>query len=160
MSVDSARILNINDIDDIIALYIELVGEEEIISCNADRIDGVTAILEHPGTFMIGAEYEGEVVSMLTLHLLPNFTRLCRPYAVIENVVTKHRHQRSGFGRRVMDYAIALAEDSGAYKIMLQTGLRGEAVGFYKKLGFKEGNKLGLSIRSAAERIPLIERQN
>jgi GNAT superfamily N-acetyltransferase len=109
--------------------------------------DAVLAVLNHPGTDVYGM-FEGDALrAMATLHLLPNVTRNARPYALIENVVTATAHRRRGFARAVLETCIQASRDGGAYKIMLLTGQARGAIGFYKKVGFREDDKFGLTIR-------------
>lgn len=101
-------------------------------------------ILAHPGTTIWGTEYESAVVSMVTLHLMPNLTYGGRPYGLIENVITHASFRGRGFARASIELALRHAEDSGAYKVMLLTGVNNDAVGFYEKLGFSSEEKNGM----------------
>ena len=88
---------------------------------------------------------------MVTLHILPNMTRGGRPYALVENVVTLAAYRGQGYGRRVMQAAIAAAWAADCYKIMLLTGKTSAARGFYDALGFSTEEQWGMSLR----RIPV-----
>jgi len=128
------RALIDSDFADAQALYHELVGQEPV----AGKAQ-FEAILRHSGTQIIGCEAVGSVVSMATLHLLPNMTNGGRPYGL-------------GFGRAVMEAVIASAWAANAYKIMLLTGKAADARGFYKKLGFSDEHKHGMMLRRVALR--------
>jgi GNAT superfamily N-acetyltransferase len=60
------------------------------------------------------AESEGVIVSSATITIVPNVTRGARPYALIENVVTRGAHRRRGLGRAVLAAALAAAWDAGS----------------------------------------------
>lgn len=135
------------DFDDALALYRDLVGDQPV--ADADAFD---AILNHPGTQIIGAETDGRIVSMLTLHILPNMTQGGRPYALIENVVTLRDRQAQGLGRAVMEEAMRRCEAADVYKIMLLTMQEGGARGFYETLGFTADDKFGMTWRRAPKR--------
>ncbi|MBL9205836.1 MAG: GNAT family N-acetyltransferase [Opitutaceae bacterium] len=91
-----------------------------------------------------GLEVEGQVVSTCTLVLVPNLTRGCRPYGVIENVVTRASLRSRGFGTALLRQALAVAWDEGCYKVMLETGAKSEAtLRFYEQAGFVRGVKTG-----------------
>ena len=137
------------DWDDAQRLYGDLTGDTPIGS-SAD----FNAVLAHPGTRIIGAEVEGVVQSMLTLHVLPNVTYGGRPYALIENVVTAAAFRSQGLARKVMEVAIQTAWDADAYKIMLLTGQDAGARGFYEKLGFRADQKYGMALRRVPTRKP------
>ena len=105
------------------------------------------SIIAHLGTQIIGAEHEGKIVSMATLHLLPNITYNARFYAVVENVVTHPDYQGQGWGRRVMETLAQTAWNADAYKIMLLTNQSRGARGFYEKLGYSSDEKHGMILR-------------
>lgn len=89
-----------------------------------------------------GLEVEGQVVSTCTLVLVPNLTRGCRPYGVIENVVTRASLRSRGFGTALLRQALAVAWSEGCYKVMLETGSKSEAtLRFYERAGFVRGVK-------------------
>lgn len=142
------RTLRPGDFDDALALYRELSGTRPVADGEFGR-DCFRQILYREGTAIHGAETDGRVVSMATLHLMPNMTYGGRPYALVENVVTLKTHQGQGIGRGVMNALIDTAWAADAYKIMLLTGRRAEARGFYEKLGFDGDEKHGMILRRA-----------
>ncbi len=141
------RSLTPADFDDALVVYRDLVGDQPV----AD-IDAFAAILGHPGTQIIGAAVEGQIASMVTLHILPNMTQGGRSYALVENVVTLQAFQGQGLGRAVMEEAIRRCEAADVYKIMLLTMQEGGAHGFYRKLGFTADDKFGMTWRRAPKR--------
>lgn len=104
-------------------------------------------VLSHPGTTVFGAFDDQRLVAMLTLHLLPNVTWGARPYALIENVITTKSHRQRGIGKKVMEHAIAHAWATDAFKIMLMTGKKRAATGFYEAVGFRSEDKTAMVIR-------------
>ena len=106
-----------------------------------------TSVITHPGTSVFGAFESQTLAAMVTLHLLPNVLWAARPYALIENVVTARVFQRRGIGRRVMQAAIDAAWAADAYKIMLMTGRKRGATGFYAALGFSAEDKTAMVLR-------------
>ncbi|PJI91966.1 acetyltransferase (GNAT) family protein [Yoonia maricola] len=130
------------DAEDALALYNELTfgpASQDHAAFNA--------VVTHPGTTIYGAFDHGALVAMLTLHLLPNVTWGARPYALIENVITAATHRRRGIGRQLMQHAIAQAWVADAFKIMLMTGKKRAATGFYKAVGFSPEDKTAMVIR-------------
>jgi GNAT superfamily N-acetyltransferase len=82
------------------------------------------------------------LVSSCTLAIIPNLTRGCRSYGVIENVVTHPNRRRIGLGRRVLSAALTAAWQADCYKVMLATGShREETLRFYEQAGFERGGK-------------------
>ncbi|WP_300029805.1 N-acetyltransferase [uncultured Roseobacter sp.] len=130
------------DSDAALALYNELTFGPPVSDPAA-----FLSVLDHPGTAVLGAFTDTGLVAMLTLHLLPNVTWSARPYALIENVVTRGDQQRRGFGRRVMQAALEAAWDADAYKVMLLTGQKRGARGFYESVGFSAEDKHAMVAR-------------
>ena len=136
------RPLTPQDAEALIALYNELTLGPETA-----RMHDVLAVMTHPGTTIYGAVAEGRVLGMATLHILPNVTWDGRPYALIENVATTESWRKRGIGRQGMQAAIDHAWQQNAYKIMLMTGQKRGARGFYEALGFDCEDKFGMVLR-------------
>lgn len=130
------------DAEAALALYSELTLGPP---CTAP--EAFFTVLDHPGTSITGAFDQVGLVSMATLHLLPNVTWNARPYGVVENVVTRSDQRKRGFGRAVLDRLLAKAWAVDAYKVMLLTGQKRGALGFYQAVGFTQEDKHGLVIR-------------
>lgn len=142
-----ARRATDRDADAIMVLYRDLVGDAPV----AD-VSQILTVLAHPGTSIWVAESHGELVAMATLHVLPNVTQGGRPYALIENVVTRANRRGAGIGRLLMETVIDTAWAENVYKIMLLTGRTASAKGFYTKLGFSDQEKWAMTLRRAPVR--------
>jgi GNAT superfamily N-acetyltransferase len=138
----SIRALVKSDADGALLLYKELT-----FGPPADDAGGFFRVLDHPGTQVFGVFVADQLASMVTLHLLPNVLWGARPYALIENVVTARAYQKQGLGRKAMQAAMDAAWDAQAYKIMLMTGQKRGAKGFYEALGFSSEDKFAMVIR-------------
>lgn len=136
------RELTVDDTADALSLYSDLT-----FGPPCDDGAAFLAVLSHPGTCIVGAEDADRVIGMVTLHLLPNVTWGARPYGLIENVVTATAHRGKGVGRLVMQGAIDRAWAAEAYKIMLLTGQKRGARGFYEAMGFGAEDKTGMVLR-------------
>ena len=80
-----------------------------------------------------GAFVDDSLVSTCTLSVIPNLTRGCRPYGMIENVVTDPPFRRQGIGSAVLKHALRHAWKCECYKVMLLTGrLNEETYRFYE----------------------------
>ncbi|WP_299864470.1 GNAT family N-acetyltransferase [uncultured Roseobacter sp.] len=140
--VHVVRPLTQQDAEALINLYNDLT-----FGPKTARMHDVLAVIAHPGTTIYGAVAEGVVLGMATLHILPNVTWDGRPYALIENVATTESQRNRGIGRQVMQAAIDGAWHQNAYKIMLMTGKKRGARGFYEALGFDCEDKFGMVLR-------------
>jgi GNAT superfamily N-acetyltransferase len=77
-----------------------------------------------------------------TITVIPNLTRGCRPYGVLENVVTHADHRNRGHGKAILAYALAHAWSQRCYKVMLLTGRKDDAtLRFYESAGFDRHDK-------------------
>jgi len=131
------------DIPRILELYRELVittsEAEKGQSPSQDDYQRIFAdIRDHSGHELLVAEEQGEVAGSVVLLIVPNLSHGALPWAVVENLVVDQRYQGKGFGRLLMEYAIARAKEAGCYKIGLSSDKRRrEAHRFYSSLGFK-----------------------
>ncbi|NSX56013.1 GNAT family N-acetyltransferase [Parasulfitobacter algicola] len=140
------RKLTAHDFDDALQLYDELVGAKPAVRGD-DRRDRFQRVLSFEGTHIFGAEVDGTVIGMATLHVLPNMTYNGSPYCLVENVATLKAYQSHGIGRAVMHHVIQAAWDAGTYKIMLLTGQKRNSSGFYRRIGFDQDEKYGMVLR-------------
>lgn len=78
-----------------------------------------------------------QLICSCCIVLIENLTRGCRPYGVIENVVTHQEFRRQGYGHRILVHALEYAWSKNCYKVMLLTGrLNEETFKFYESVGF------------------------
>jgi GNAT superfamily N-acetyltransferase len=91
------------------------------------------------------------LVSSCTIAVIPNLTRGCRPYGIIENVVTDTAHRRRGYGTAILHAALSYAWSERCYKVMLLTGRKDEAASrFYQSAGFDPNGKQAFIAKPAA----------
>jgi GNAT superfamily N-acetyltransferase len=85
---------------------------------------------------------EQTLVSSCALSVIPNLTRGCKPYGLIENVVTHSNHRNQGYGKALLAHTLAYAWSVGCYKVMLLTGRKDPATfQFYESAGFNRHEK-------------------
>ena len=83
-----------------------------------------------------------ELVASCTCSIIPNLTRSCRPYAVIENVVTHSQYRRKGLAKKLLQEALKHAWQLNCYKAMLMTGRKDQGTyQFYQSVGFEGDSK-------------------
>ncbi|WP_429930571.1 N-acetyltransferase family protein [Agrobacterium vitis] len=142
----TVRPATFNDLEALLALYKDLSSNNNFDA--AERVhDTYAAILSHPGLTVFMALDRERPVATASLLITPNLTRGCRPYALIENVVSAATHRGQGYGRAVVLHAIDAAWNADCYKVMLLTGsTRPEIHRFYEACGFLQ-NKTGYQIR-------------
>lgn len=93
-------------------------------------------------------EIDSRIISACTITVNPNLTRSCRPFAVVENVITHPDYRGEGHGKELMKRVIDYAKKCDCYKIMLLSSSdRVNAHGFYSSLGFDSKSKRAFQLR-------------
>lgn len=126
-----------SELDELLRLYEHLHVSDDPLPERA-RVEALWhQIQQNPDLKYFGVFLDGRLVSSCTLAIIPNLTRGCRPYGVIENVVTHAEFRRKGYGRQVLNHALVFAWRKGCYKVMLLTGRKDEGTyRFYESIGF------------------------
>ena len=100
---------------------------------------GFHAMCAQPGCDIYVAELDGRVAGAFVLYILPNMTRNGRPAAIVENIVVDEAHRGQGIGRAMLEYARAMAQTHGCYKLSLTSNAkRTEAHEFYRRCGMMQ----------------------
>lgn len=143
------RELATQDLDALLALYADLHEADE--PAPRARLEQVwQALVADPGQLYLGAFVAGELVSACNAAIIDNLTRGARPYAVIENVVTRRDHRRRGIGGATLGALVERCLQRGCYKVMLMSAAgRQGAHRFYTRLGFDAGAKRAFVIKAA-----------
>lgn len=133
-----------DELDELLLLYEDLHSEDTPLP-DTQKIETVWLdILSNMNLKYFGA-YDGKtLVSTCALTIIPNMTRSCKPYGLIENVVTSHAFRKRGFGKSVLSYALNYAWNMDCYKVMLLTGRKSnDTFRFYESVGFNRQAKQG-----------------
>jgi GNAT superfamily N-acetyltransferase len=140
-----------NDLPALLALYRQLHPDDEPAS-PAVAHNQLELLLRYPGSSILVGIRGDALVATCTLIVIPNLTRGGAPYALIENVVTDARYRKRGYGKLVLEAAMAAAWRHGCYKVMLLTGSKDPAtLRFYAEVGFEQ-SKTGFPARRVAAR--------
>ncbi|MBU0746348.1 MAG: GNAT family N-acetyltransferase [Gammaproteobacteria bacterium] len=136
------RKLHAHELMQLLDLYKHLHEHDDPLP-SASAVEAVWAeVLANPRIQYLGAYVDGALVSTCTLTVVPNLTRACRPYGVIENVVTHPTYRGQGWGQAILKHALDQARQQHCYKVMLMTGRRDETtLQFYEKAGFDRRGK-------------------
>jgi GNAT superfamily N-acetyltransferase len=133
-----------NDLDALLALYAHLHDTDTPPPTAAaaravwrELTSGASHRYRYYGAFV-----DEQLVSSCALTIVPNLTRGCRPYGVVENVVTHAEHRRQGHATALLKAALADAWAARCYKVMLLTGRKDEGTfRFYEAAGFDRNEK-------------------
>lgn len=130
------------DLEQLLELYRHLHTREKPPALDVHLREVWNEMLGDSKMHILVVGKDDELVSSSTLVVVRNLTRGTRAYAWIENVVTHSEYRRQGYGKYVVEKALAIAWHEQCYKVMLMTGNDG-AIQFYEKCGFELG-KTGL----------------
>lgn len=90
-----------------------------------------------PGTQVIVAELDAEVVGMLAFHVRRHF-QLARTCVSIDALVVDERRHSTGIGEALIEAAVTLSGEAGAASIDVNSDIRRvNARRFYERLGFE-----------------------
>ena len=131
------RKLHESELDQLLTLYSHMHDVDDPLPERNVVVDVWREILDNPCFRCFGTFVDRKLVSSCTLSVIPNLTRGCRPYGVIENVVTHAGYRRKGYAGGILKHALSYAWRRGCYKVMLLTGRKSEGVyKFYESVGF------------------------
>ncbi|MCR4814912.1 MAG: GNAT family N-acetyltransferase [Lachnospiraceae bacterium] len=135
------REANKNDLDAILELYLFL-HEDSVPEKNEHLRNTWKQITNDPNHHLIVNEADGRIVSSCVCVIIPNLTRNVRPYAFVENVVTRKDCRGNGYATECLQYAKQIAERENCYKMMLLTGSKKEeTLRFYERAGYNSSEK-------------------
>lgn len=140
----NVRDIGAHELDALLRLYAHLHVQDEPLPDRVAVESVWTEVLANSRCRYFGG-YDGvELVSSCTITVIPNLTRGCRPYGLIENVVTHAEHRNQGWGKAILARALEFAWSQQCYKVMLLTGRKSEStLRFYEKAGFDPDGKRG-----------------
>lgn len=130
-----------NDLDSLLKLYLCL-HEESIPEKDNHLLETWTQIIGDKNHHIIVNVQDEKIVSSCVCVIIPNLTRNIRPYAFVENVVTRADYRNKGFATECLNYAKDIAIENDCYKIMLLTGSKNEeTLNFYRNAGYNSSDK-------------------
>ena len=131
-----------DELEQLLALYQHLHPQDEPLTEMESVNSTWHELMGNPRYQYLGTFHANQLVASCTLTLVPNLTHGCKPYALIENVVTHGEYRQRGLGKKLLAHALELAWEEGCYKVMLMTGRKDEAtLGFYQAAGFDPNDK-------------------
>ena len=104
--------------------------------------DAFAAIEADPNNEIIVAEWEGRVVAVLQLTIIPNLTYQGGSRGLIEGVMVAAECRSRGIGEALMRWAMERARARGCVMVQLTSDKRRpDAIRFYKRLGFVDSHE-------------------
>ncbi|MCG7534632.1 GNAT family N-acetyltransferase [Pseudoalteromonas sp. OOF1S-7] len=145
------RLATLQDLPGMVKLYEELRRHDPKMSAQTLAATW-TELLNHPGVSIVVAEVDGQLASTCQLGVVPTLTNGCRPFGIIEHVITAERFRRRGLSQRVLEEALSRAWAQHCYKVMLLSGAtRAGAHKLYETVGFNSDVENGFVIKCPAQ---------
>ncbi len=130
-----------SELNELLELYLHL-HEDTIPEITEHVKNTCEEIIEDKNHHIIVKEIEGKIVSSCACVIIPNLTRGVRPYAFIENVVTRSDYRGKGYATECLNYAKGIAVKANCYKMMLLTSSKEEkTLSFYGNAGYNSTDK-------------------
>jgi GNAT superfamily N-acetyltransferase len=146
MSTATIRSVRRDELDELLDLYQQLNPDDpELVP--GEIADLWNEMVDDEHLDVVVVEHDGRLVATCLLSVTTNLTRGARPFALIENVVTREGYRSEGFGSQCVEAAVDRARERGCYKVMLLTGSE-EAWkhDFYESCGFDREAKTGFTM--------------
>ena len=143
----TARIAEASDLDRLLALF--EASEVSAVAQPRDRAERIWAeILARDGVTVFVSDAGDRLAATCMLITAPNLLRAGRGHAFLENVVTHRDFRGQGYGRAVVEAALAKAWAEDCYHVLLQSGRTDPRVHrFYESCGFESGVRTGYVAR-------------
>lgn len=130
-----------DDLDALLELYLFL-HEDSIPEHDQHLRDTWNLIMKDENHHLIVNEADGQIISSCVCVIIPNLTRNVRPYAFVENVVTRQEYRGKGPATACLNYAKEIARKENCYKMMLLTGSKDpKTLRFYESAGYNSSDK-------------------
>ena len=143
----TARVAQASDLGRLLSLF--EASEVSSIAQPRDRAERIWAeILARDGVTVFVADAGSRLAATCMLVTAPNLLRGGRGHAFLENVVTHPGFRGQGYGRAVVQAALARAWAEDCYHVLLQSGRADPRVHrFYESCGFEPGVRIGYVAR-------------
>lgn len=138
----NVREIAASELSSLLELYQHLHAKDDPLP-DKDTVEAIWQELRvSPYHKYFGAFHEGRLISSCALALTPTLAAGCRPYGVIENVVTQASHRNRGFASAVLKKALDYSWSNNCYQVMLMSGGKEKAVfRLYASAGFNRYEK-------------------
>ncbi|QLH81593.1 GNAT family N-acetyltransferase [Halosimplex pelagicum] len=135
-----------DELEDLLELYRQLNPDDPELAPEAVA-DLWEEMVADETLDVVVVEHDGRLVATCLLSVTRNLTRGARPFALIENVVTREGYRGEGFGTQCVEGAVERARERDCYKVMLLTGSDREwKHDFYESCGFDGEAKTGFTL--------------
>jgi GNAT superfamily N-acetyltransferase len=138
-----ARLARLDDLSSLLARF-----EVSEVSAHAEPREHAESIwrrtLTQPGVHVFVSDDQNRIAATCMLVVAPNLLRGGRSHGFLENVVTHPELRGRGYGKAVVQVALAHAWAENCHHVLMQSGRADSHVHqFYEGLGFRPGIRIG-----------------
>jgi GNAT superfamily N-acetyltransferase len=147
-----ARLAHASDLSSLLALF--TVSEVSGAAQPSERAESIwQETLSQPGLHIFVADHDARIAASCMLLTAPNLLRGGRRHAFLENVVSHPQLRGRGYGKAVVQAALAHAWAVDCHHVLMQSGRADPGVhAFYEKLGFVPGLRVAYVARRPTKR--------
>lgn len=139
-----AREIKKDELDQLLEFYqLHLYDVKDDPPADQSVVDRIWNTIQTSENFaVLGVFDKGLLMASCSITIVPNLTRGCHPYALIENIATHRQYRREGYGKANLLHATEYAKKRSCYKAMFMTGhLNTKVEKFCKASGFNSQEK-------------------
>ncbi|MBT3175805.1 MAG: GNAT family N-acetyltransferase [Desulfobacula sp.] len=133
-----------NELDQLLEFYLlHLYDVKDDPLADKKVVDQIWNTIQTSENFAVLGVFDKNILmASCSITIVPNLTRGCRSYALIENIATHRKHRREGYGKTILLYAADYAKERNCYKAMFMTGhLNTKVEQFCQATGFSGEDK-------------------
>ncbi|WP_026996273.1 GNAT family N-acetyltransferase [Flectobacillus major] len=125
------------DLVAVLQLYADVLDKGNVLSLpQAEKL--FHKMQSYPNYRVYVAEEASQIVGTFALLIMDNLAHQGTPSGIVEDVAVQVDQQGKGIGKAMMQFAMAICQESGCYKLVLSSNQRRtEAHAFYESLGFE-----------------------
>lgn len=130
------REAQVTDLYDLLHLFSAMYGKQ-VEETDEKTVKIWNRMITDPYYHIIVAEEDGKIISTCSCIIIQNLAYEHRPYAIIDNIVTRSEYRAQGLATACLQEAQRIAESEGCFRMMLATTSKLESTHkFYQKLGY------------------------
>lgn len=126
------------DLTAILKLYTQFEADKEKILSIEQAEKMLEKLSRYPNYFLYVAALDTQIVGTFSLLIMDNLVHEGTPSGIVDSVAVDPQFHGQSIGKKMMQHAMHLCEESGCYKLALSSNFKWGVHEFYEKLGFKQ----------------------
>lgn len=135
------RALKKSDLEQLVSLYSQFWGDVSNLDKMASKFDELAESSRH---IVLCAEHEGKVVGTIMGVVCDEFYGDCKPFMVMENLVTDSNYRKKGVAKALLQELESISKLHECTQIIFITERdREDAISFYEAMGYNSQTHVG-----------------